>query len=322
MKLVVIIPALNEQASIHSVITSTPANFPGVDKIEVIVIDDGSTDETTSLAEKAGARVISHGCNRGVGAAFLTGIEAALSAGADLIVNMDGDGQFDPSTIPQLVNPILEDRADFVTCTRFTKKEGIADMPWIKKTGNRFVAWIINILTGQRFTDVSCGFRAYTRDTALKLNLFGEFTYTQETFLDLVRKKIRIIEVPLSVKGEREFGKSRVAKSIPRYAIRAGSIIFLALRDTRPLIFFGLMGFIIIALGLIAGGFVFGHWIATGQTTPYQSFIVLSAVLLILGFLLINLALIADMLGRIRRNQEQILYIQKKRLWDHKQPEP
>lgn len=314
MKLVVIIPALNEEASISSVISAIPKNFSGADTIEILVIDDGSTDNTAAIAEKAGAKVISHGTNRGVGAAFLTGIEAALQEGADLIVNMDGDGQFDPSTIPMLAEPILSGKADFVTCTRFANKKDTPKMPWIKKTGNLMVAKLVNVLTGGKFTDVSCGFRAYSRDTALKLNLFGDFTYTQESFLDLARKKIRIAEVSLPVRGEREFGKSRVADSIPRYAIRAGSIIFLALRDTRPLIFFGLMGLVIFVFGLLAGGFVFGHWIATGLTTPYHSLITLSSVLLILGFLLIVLALIADMLGRIRKNQEKILYLEKKRL--------
>ncbi len=320
MKLLVIIPALNEEASIQSVIGAIPKSFPGVDAIETIVIDDGSTDRTAELAEEAGAQVVRHGRNRGVGAAFSTGLHAALAAGADIVVNMDGDGQFDPGTIPELVRPVLEDRADFVTCTRFAKRELVPEMPWIKRSGNRIVAGIINLLTGHEFTDVSCGFRAYSRETALKLNLFGDFTYTQETFLDLVQKRVRIAEVPLPVRGEREFGESRVASSVTRYAARAGSIILLALRDTRPLIFFGLMGLIVIFLGLTAGGFVLGHWIATGQTTPYQSVIILSAVLLILGFLLVVLALIADMLGRIRRNQDHILYLLRKRLWDRRPP--
>jgi glycosyltransferase involved in cell wall biosynthesis len=318
VKLVIIIPALNEEASIQSVIKSIPENLPGFDQVQSIVVDDGSTDRTAELAQAAGAKVVSHGQNRGVGAAFSTGIQAALTAGADLIVNMDGDGQFDPQTIPGLVQPILDVQADFVTCTRFADKKNIPSMPWVKRYGNRMVAGIINILTGGHFTDVSCGFRAYTRETALRLNLFGEFTYTQESFLDLVQKRVIIKEVPLLVRGEREFGKSRVASSIPRYALRAGSIILLALRDMRPLTFFGLPGFIAIILGLIAGGFVLGHWLATGQTTPYQSLITLSAVLLIIGFLLGILALIADMLGRIRSNQEQILYLQKKKIWNNR----
>lgn len=318
MKLIVIIPALNEEASIQTVIKAVPESFPGIEGVEIIVIDDGSGDGTVELARQAGAQVISHGRNLGVGAAFSTGIQAALAAGADLIVNMDGDGQFDPKTIPELIRPVVEDRADFVTCTRFARKDLVPQMPWVKKFGNRLVAGIINLVTRQHFTDVSCGFRAYSRETALRLNLFGDFTYTQETFLDLVQKKVRIAEVPLPVRGEREFGRSRVAGSITRYAARAGAIILLALRDTRPLSFFGSIGLVIISLGLIAGGFVFGHWISTTphQTTPYQSVIILSAVLLILGFLLVMLALIADMLGRIRKNQEQILYLEKKRMWD------
>ena len=312
MKLVVILPALNEEATVGRVIQAIPRSIPGVDQMEAIVIDDGSTDRTAEAARAAGAEVISFGRNRGLGRAFAAGIDAALAAGADLIVNMDADGQFDPATIPELIRPLLEGRAEFATCTRFARKDLIPKMPGVKRWGNVAVAWGISFLTSHQFTDVSCGFRAYSRETALRLNLFGDFTYTQETFLDLVRKKIPMAEVPLPVRGQREFGQSRIADSVLRYGIRAGSIILLALRDTRPLTFFGSIGAGVILTGLIAGGFVAGHWLATGRTSPYQSLLTLSALLLILGFLLIVLALVADMLGRLRRNQDEILYLLKK----------
>ncbi len=308
MKLIVIIPALNEEATIAAVLDGIPEKIEGVDEIEKIVVDDGSTDRTAELAREHGASVISHNENRGVGAAFSTGLEAALEGGADLIVNMDGDGQFNPAHIPALIEPVLENRADFVTTTRFQVPELAPKMPTIKRWGNRWMAMIINASTGHDFTDVSCGFRAYTRDTALRLNLFGKFTYTQETFLDLARKDVRMAEVPLEVRGEREFGKSRVASSISRYALRAGSIILLSLRDTRPLVFFGSMGVAVLALGVAIGVFIFVHWLQTGMTSPYQSLVTGSTFLLILGVLLVVLALVADMLGRIRQNQEEMLF--------------
>lgn len=312
MKLVVILPALNEAATVGRVVQALPRAIPGVDEVEAIVIDDGSTDATAETARAAGARVISFGRNRGLGRAFAAGIEAALAAGADLIVNIDADGQFDPGTIPELIRPLLEGKAEFATCTRFARKELVPQMPWLKRWGNAVLAWGISRLTGRRFTDVACGYRAYTRETALRLNLFGDFTYTQETFLDLVRKQVPMTEVPLPVRGEREFGQSRIADSLLRYGLRAGSIILLALRDTRPLTFFGSIGAGVSLLGVLAGGFVASHWLATGHTSPYQSLVTVSALLLILGFLLIVLALVADMLGRLRRNQEEILYLQKK----------
>jgi len=312
MKLIIIIPALNEEKTIAQVLDSIPSEIEGVEEIETVVVDDGSTDSTASIAQEHGAKVVSHGTNRGVGAAFSTGIDAALAEGADIILNMDADGQFNPAHIPELIAPIKEGRADFVTATRFALPELMPEMPTIKKWGNRWMVMIINFATGSHFTDVSCGFRAYTRDTALRLNLFGEFTYTQETFLDLARKGTRMEEVPLKIRGEREHGKSRVANSISRYAVRAGSIILLSLRDTRPLVFFGVIGLVILALGVASGLFLFGHWLNTGMTSPYQSVVTVSALLTIVGFLLIVLALVADMLGRIRRNQEEMLYNLKK----------
>lgn len=316
MKLCVIIPALNEEATIASVLEGIPEPIPGVSRIEKIVIDDGSSDRTAAIASEHGARVVRHVVNRGVGAAFSSGISAALESGADLVVNMDGDGQFNPATIPDLIRPVVEGRADFVTCTRFAVPELVPKMPLIKRWGNRWMTMIINASTGNSFTDVSCGFRAYTRDTAMRLNLFGDFTYTQETFLDLTQKGVRMVEVPLEVRGEREFGTSRVAGSISRYAVRAGSIILLSLRDTKPLLFFGSMGLSVLLMGVAAGIFVFAHWLQTGMTTPYQSLVTLAALLSILGVLLIVLAMVADMLGRIRRNQEQFLYLLKKQAFD------
>lgn len=314
MKLVIIIPTLNEEATISQVLEGIPEAVAEIDSIEKIVIDDGSTDRTSQIARKSGAQVIRHPKNRGVGAAFSTGIAAALKSGADIIVNMDGDGQFDPSTIPELIRPILTGEADFVTCSRFARPELVPQMPRIKLWGNRWMAMIINTVTAQNFTDVSCGFRAYSRDTALRINLFGTFTYTQETFLDLSRKDVRMVEVGLRVRGEREFGKSRVASSITNYAVRAGSIILFSLRDNRPLAFFGIIGLVTLALGIGAGAFLSVHWLMTGMTSPYQSLGTLSALLIIMGFLLIVLALIADMLGRLRKNQEELLYLLKKQV--------
>ncbi len=318
MKLIIIIPALNEEATIADVLEKIPEGLSGIDVIEKLVVDDGSTDRTAEIARQKGAEVISHFENRGVGAAFNTGIHAAISNGADVIVNMDGDGQFDPKTIPELIGPIVRHEADFVTCTRFGKPEFVPQMPPIKKWGNKWMAKIINTVTSKNFTDVSCGFRAYTRDTVLRLNLFGNFTYTQETFLDLARKNVRMTEVPLPVRGEREFGKSRVASSISRYAWRSGSIILFSLRDTRPLMFFGLIGVVITALGAASGGSLFVRWLIIHKTSPYQSLVTLSAVLLIMGGLLIVLALVADMMGRLRQNQEHLLYLQKKQYYDRK----
>ena len=256
MKLIVIIPAYNEELTIGSVIKSIPEVNGRISKTEVIVVNDGSKDKTKEIAEENGARVVSHSSNKGVGMAFRTGIEEALKRKADIIVNVDADGQFNPEDIPKLIEPILDDKADFVTATRFKDGHLIGNMPFIKKIGNKMFTSLTSFLVGQKFTDTQCGFRAYSREAALRLNLYGKFTYTQEVFLDLANKGLRIMEVPLYVKAKREFGKSKVVKSVPKYIFQALTIIIRSIRDYKPLAFFGVIGLFSFVLGLISGIFM------------------------------------------------------------------
>lgn len=315
MKLVVIIPALNEEKTIGDVIQNIPQRMSGIQRIEVIVVNDGSTDRTAREAEEAGAAVVRHAHNQGVGAAFHSGLEAALSAGADIIVNMDADGQFNPRDIPKLIQPILSEQVDFVTATRFAKTEFLPEMPAMKLWGNRQMVHLINLITGKRFTDVSCGFRAYSREAALRLTLFGKFTYTQETFIDLALKNISMAEVPLKIRGQREFGKSRVASNLWKYAAKAASIIFRAARDYKPFYFFGIPGIITFALGLLGALFLLIHYLQTGQTAPFRSLVTVSGIFIIVGFLLLFLSMLADMQHRNRMLLEQQLYLVRKQAY-------
>lgn len=312
LKLVVIVPALNEAATISYVINSIPDRLPNIHHREIVVVDDGSTDGTAQLAHHAGAHIVSHRQTMGVGAAFHTGIKEALQRGADIIVNIDADGQFDPAHIQQLIEPIIQGRADCTTATRFAKRELMPAMPKLKLWGNRGMVHIINFITKKHFTDVSCGFRAYSREAALRLTLFGHFTYTQETLIDLAFKGTTIIEVPLRVRGEREHGISRVADNLWRYGLKAAAIIFRAALDYRPQYFFGIPGLIIFACGVGAGLFLLQHFLASGQTYPYRSLVQLSGVLIIVGFLMLVLSLIADMLQRNRFITEQAVYLARK----------
>jgi hypothetical protein len=230
---------------------------------------------------------------------------------------MDADGQFNPEDISELIAPILNGGYGFVTCTRFGEPEYVPDMPWIKKWGNRAMCRLVNAaIGGQRFTDVSCGFRAYSRDTALRLNLFGSFTYTQETFVDLASKNVAMTEVPLRVRGIREHGKSRVASSLWKYAFRTLVIILRALRDRRPLAFFGSIAVMLIAIGLGLFSFVGVWWLMTSRTTPWTSLVTLGGVSSVLGFLCGVLALVADQVGRGRRIQEQLLFFMRRQAYD------
>src|SRR5438874_4283154 len=235
-----------------------------------------------------------------------------MRRGADFIVNIDGDGQFNPADIAKLVRPLLDDQADFVTCSRFADPALRPQMPMVKYVGNQAVTRMINwVCGGTCFTDVSCGFRAFNREAAYRLTLFGRFTYTQETFIDLFSKGLRIVEVPLKVRGVREHGKSRVASSIWKYATNSAPIIVRAMRDIQPLKFFGGIAIALFLMGAITLGFVSGWYVfhAPHKTTPFTSLIPISGVLITLAFLMGALALLADMLGRHRRISEELLYL-------------
>src|SRR5437016_7284046 len=265
MKLVVTIPALNEEKTIAQVVRGVPRDIPGIDEVEVIVVNDGSTDNTPIEAADAGAIVINLPGGGGLGMVFRTGFDHAMRRGADFIVNIDGDGQFNPADIAKLVRPLLDDTADFVTCSRFADPALRPTMPVVKYHGNRAVTAIINwVCGGTCFTDVSCGFRAFNREAAYRLTLFGRFTYTQETFIDLFSKGLRIVEVPLKVRGVREHGKSRVASNLWKYATNSLPIILRAMRDIQPLKFFGGISAILGILGFVTGSFVTA-WYAIGD---------------------------------------------------------
>ena len=234
----------------------------------MLVVDDGSEDRTAAEAELAGARVIRHAAIRGVGGAFHSALNYGLEHGADLIVSLDADGQFNPADIPALIAPVVAGEAEFTTASRFKDPTLTPEMTWSRLWGNRMMSRIISSLTRQRFYDVSCGMRCYGRRAALQLYLLARFTYTQEVFLNLAFREVRIIEVPIRVRGVREFGQSRVAGSLPRYALRTATIIIRSYRDYWPLQFFG-----VIALALLAardgfGGFFLFHYLRTRSVPP------------------------------------------------------
>ncbi len=312
LRIAIIIPALNEAATIGEVITGIPEDLGVPAETHVIVVDDGSEDETGRIARARGATVIRHQRRMGLGKAFADGMEAAVRTGADIIVNIDGDGQFDPRDIPELIRPIVEDRADFVTATRFARADMVPRMPWIKKWGNRQMCRLVNFATGvTSLTDASCGFRAFSARAALKLHLSDSFTHTHETIIELANKDVRIVEIPLRVKGVRDNGKSRVARSLPVYAVKTGGRILRTMCRTRPLFFFGAIGGAVTALGLLQGLFVSVHWLFTGRTHPFRSLLIGASLFITVGFLTFVVALVADMLNRIIEISERLLYYAK-----------
>lgn len=248
MKIIVTIPAFNEQRNIRKVIQDIPRHLAPRYDVCIVVVDDGSSDDTAQIAEDAGADlVIRHPVNLGVARAFITGITAALKLGADVMVNIDADLQFDPKEIPVLVAPITEGRADVVLGSRFLS-EGHRQIPDMKRLGNSIISLLISIISGRRIHDTQCGFRALSRHAAQHLELSGLFTYTQEMVLDMSFKHMRMVEVPVSVRYFRS-RKSRVVKSIPKYTFRVlGVILFAVVRQFR-----GVLAAILVFLTTLQG---------------------------------------------------------------------
>ena len=312
--LLVIMPALNEAASIGSVIARVPRQIPGIDRVDILVVDDGSTDDTVRIAREAGAIVISHGKNRGVGSAMQTGLDAAIRRRATYAVNVDSDGQFAPEDMVELLQPLMAGQADFATASRFKDRALVPDMPWVKRLGNWGMAKIVSAIVRQAFHDVSCGYRAYTRETMLQLVLSGAFTYTQEMFLVMGQKGLRMVEVPLTVRGTREFGKSRVASNLFLYAKRTVAIIFGAVRDFSPGAFFNVASFALAVLAFGFAAFFVWHRITAGQFTPHIWAGFTAAFLFGLSFMTFSLGQVASMVARLRAIEEKQLYLMRKYL--------
>jgi glycosyltransferase involved in cell wall biosynthesis len=307
-RLLVGVPALDEEETVAAVVRGVPRQIPGVGRVDVVVVDDGSRDRTAERAREAGAEVIRHERTRGVGAAFHSALARGIEDGADLIVSIDADGQFDPADIPRLVEPVVSGRADFASASRFADPALAPEMPAVKRWGNRVMSRLISRLAGQRFHDVSCGMRCYSRAAALQLHLLGRFTYTQEVFLNLAFKQLRIVEVPIRVRGERMFGESRVASSLWRYALRSAQIIFRCYRDYHPLRFFGGIALLLAVPAFGLGGFLLWHYLHTGALSPHKWAGFASAALLSLALLVFQIGVIGDMLTRHRVYLEEVLF--------------
>jgi glycosyltransferase involved in cell wall biosynthesis len=306
MMLLIGMPAFNEEASIEKVIGSLPQQLDGVDEIRVVVVDDGSSDQTSELAARAGADVVRHPTNIGVGAAFQSIYRHALRLKADLLVTIDADGQFPADKIDTLIAPILAGKALVCTASRFKDPDFLPTMPRVKKWGNARVAGLVSTMTGRKYADVSCGFRAYAREALLRLTVYHSFTYTHETFLDLAIKNIPISEVPMKIRGVREHGQSKVASSVLRYGVRTAAIMLRTYRDHRPLRLAVAVSIPLFLLALGLGGFSFSALIASGRWAKWAAFAgggmgALAIAVLFFGFL-------ADMATRIRKNQEEIIY--------------
>lgn len=262
MKIVITIPAYNEEDTIADVIRGIRQ---AMDKTEymykIIVVNDGSTDNTANVSKEAGAIVYSHPYNYGLAETFRTEMKKALEHKADIIVHIDADGQYRAEEIPKLIDPIINGESDFVLGSRFAGT--IEEMPFIKKFGNKLFSRAISQITGIRITDGQTGFRAFRKEVAEKIGIISTHTYTQEQIVKAVRNKFKVKEVPVYF-AKRHSGKSRLMLNPVEYAVKAWVNLFRIYRDYEPLKFFGYGGAIIMFIGLGIGLYVLGTFAMMG----------------------------------------------------------
>jgi len=317
MKLIVNLPAYNEEEKIGQTIRKIPRKFDGIDEVLVQVVNDGSKDKTAEVSREAGADlIVSHNTNRGIGVVFKTAITNALENGADIMVNIDADGQFDPNDIRKLLDPILKGESDMVIADRFGEHKA-KNIPWIKDFLNRFAANIVGRFMQFKIKDLTCGFRAMNSETMLKLNLPGGFTYTQETIIDALGKNLKLKWVPVKVTYFAD-RKSRVVKSVYHFVNNSFKIIIKAIRDVRPMKFFGIPGLILIVISLaIFIAFLFFYF-QDFKVSPYRNYLLLSVTLFLIGLQAIIFALIADMIKTSRKLTEDEMYLLKSYFYNKK----
>lgn len=311
MRLIVNLPAFNEAEKIAETIKRVPRIVPGFTEVFVQVIDDGSQDTTLEEAKKGGADFMySNGINRGVGKTFRHAVERALENGADVMVNIDADGQFDPSDIKKITAPLVAGEVDMVSADRFDHLAA-ENIPFIKNVLNRLAAKLIGSFMNVDIKDLTCGFRGYSRECLLRLNLPGDFTYTQETIIDTLGKNMKIKWVPVAVTyyaGR----KSRVVKTIWSYVNNSFRIIIRAIRDVRPMKFFGIPGLLLMLFGVFFFILFLFLYAQALQITPYRNYLWVAGVLFFIGFQFFIFALIADMIRSGRRLTEDLMYQIKK----------
>lgn len=286
-KIIALIPAYNEQDTIVDIIQQVK---PFV--AEVLVINDGSIDSTKDVAEKAGAIVIDNIINRGLGKTIQRGYNEAIERGADIVVQIDADGQYDPAEIPKLIQPILDNKADMVLGSRLENLK--YEMPWLKKNGNKAFSWLLRRLTGIDIKDGQTGFRAIRKEVIESIKLCGDFTYTQEMIIKTAKEGWRIANVAIHF-HQRSSGESRLISTPLSYAWRAGIIIIRTIRDYEPLKFFGIPGMIFITMGLLLGFAIIYKFAIVGFVGHIPA-VILTVLLVMSGLQLVFVGLIADMI--------------------------
>lgn len=304
MKLVIQIPCYNEASTLPSTLRALPRVLPGIDLIEVIVVDDGSTDGTAAVARACGvAEVVRLGQHKGLARAFMAGLEAALRRGADLVVNTDADNQYRGEEVATLVGPLLAGEADMVVGER--RGASVAEFSTAKRALLRLGSWVVRRASGTDLPDVASGFRALTRDAAMRLMVFSEFTYTLETLIQAGNRGLTVTHVP--VETNPAVRPSRLFSSVGEYVLRSSGTILRIYAMYQPMRVFALVGSTIAAGGVVLALRFLYFYFTNGGVGHFQSLII-SAICCIVGFQVVLIGMVADLIAGHRRISEEILY--------------
>ena len=303
MKLIVQIPCLNEEATLPETLRAIPRSIPGLDAVEVLVIDDGSTDATARVAREHGAdHVVRFTRRKGLAAGFMAGLDASLRLGADVIVNTDADAQYAGSEIPRLIAPILAGEADMVIGDREVGQ--VEHFSWPKRRLQTLGSWVVRKVSGTNVPDATSGFRALNREAALRINIVSEFTYTLESIIQAGKKRLAISSVKIEA---RETRPSRLFGSTWEYVKRSAATILRIYAMYEPFKVFILLGSVLLALGLALGlRYAFFWW--QGDIRGHLQSAILSVLLLILGFQTLLWGVMADLIASNRKLLEDLLY--------------
>lgn len=304
MKLIIQIPCYNESGTLLQTVKALPTDMGGIDRIEFLVIDDGSSDDTSEVAESAGVNhIIKLPAHVGLAAAFRTGLEASLRFGADIIVNTDADNQYNADDIQHLVAPILADKADIVVGDRgVSSLNGFSSS---KRALQKAGSWVIARASGVHTPDATSGFRAISRESAIQTLVLSDYSYTLETLIQAGNRHMRVEYVP--VRTNLQTRPSRLMRSIPHYLVNSTATILRSYTMYQPLKVFTIISAFLVLIGMV-GFFRFMYFFFIGNSSGHVQSLIFSAVLLIIGFQTFLIGLVADLISFNRKINEEVLF--------------